>query len=144
MRKLASAQSLAGIVGIVFLVVGVVGFVPGPERHYASLTWWRAGSHAELFGVFQTSILNNLLLLGFGVAGLVAARTVVSARGYLTVTGALSFALGVYGLLIDRAGGANVVPVNRADDWLHLGLGIALLYAGVAVSLAQPQPAASS
>jgi uncharacterized protein DUF4383 len=144
MRKLASAQSLAGLTGIVLLVVGVVGFVPGPERHYATLTWWRTGSHAELFGVFQTSILNNLLLLGFGIAGLIAARTVASARAYLTVTGALSFGLGVYGLVIDRAGNANVVPVNRADDWLHLGIGIVLLYAGVTVSLARPQPAASS
>lgn len=146
MRKHASAQSLAGLAGVLLLVVGVVGFVPGPERNYASLAWWRAGSGAELFGIFQTSILTNLLLLGFGAAGLLAARTVPTARAYLTLTGALSFGLGVYGLLIDRSGDANIVPVNRADDWLHLGIGIVLLYAGIAVSSARPlpRPAASS
>lgn len=144
MRKLITSESLAGLVGITFVAVGVAGFVPGLVQHYDQLGWWKNGSGAELFGVFQTSILHNLVHLGFGVIGLLAARTVITGRAYLTGGGLAYFALGVYGLLIDRAGDANVIPVDCAGDWLHLGLGVAMVYAGLAVSLSALRPAAAS
>lgn len=139
-----NARSVAGLVGLVFVVIGVLGFVPGAVQQYATLQWWRTDSGAELFGLFGTSIFHNLVHLGFGVVGLVAARTAAGSRAYLTGGGVLYVALGVYGLLIDRAGDANVLPVNRADDWLHLGLGIGMVYAGVAVALATSRSAATT
>ena len=139
-----NARSVAGLVGLVFVVIGVLGFIPGVVSDYGALRWWRTDSGAELFAVFGTSIFHNLLHLGFGVAGLVAARSAAGARAYLTGGGVLYVALGVYGLLIERLGGANVVPVNRADDWLHLGLGVGMVYAGLAVTIAAPRPAATT
>jgi hypothetical protein len=132
MRKLPTAQSLAGLFGVAFLLVGMAGFVPGLVQHYGQLHWWKNGSGAELFGVFQTSILHNFVHLGLGVLGLLAARATASARAYLSGGGAAYLALGAYGLVIDRLGRWNVVPVNRADDWLHLGIGVAMVYAGLA------------
>ena len=143
MRKLITAESLAAVGGLVFVIVGVAGFVPGLVQHYDQLRWWKNGSGAQLFGVFQTSILHNLVHLGFGAAGLLAARTAVTARAYLSGVGIVYFALGIYGLLIDRFGSSNVVPVDRADDWLHVGLGVAIVYAGLAVALTPLRPAAS-
>src|SRR4249919_1031791 len=99
-----NARSVAGLGGL--------GFIPGVVSDYGALRWWRIDSGAELFGLFGTSILHNLLHLGFGVAGLVAARSAAGARAYLTGGGVLYVALGVYGLLIDRFGDANVIPVN--------------------------------
>ena len=126
-------------------MIGVLGFVPGVVDQYGGLQWWKTGSDAQIFGIFSTSILHNLLHIGFGVAGLLCGRSVPAAKAYLTVGGVLYLALGVYGLSIDRVGDANVVPVNRADDWLHIGLGVAMVYAGVAVTLVAPrQPAAAS
>ncbi len=146
MRKLATAESLAGLFGLAFVVLGVLGFVPGIVQDYGELTWWKADSGAELFGVFQTSILLNLFHIGFGVVGLVAARRAASARGFLTVGGIVSFALGIYGLVVDYGSDWNFAPLDRADDWLHVGAGIAMLYAGVAVGLsaARPSTAAAS
>ena len=144
MRKLVTAESLAGLVGLAFVIVGVMGFVPGVVQHYDQLRWWKNGSGAQLFGVFQTSILHNLVHLGFGAVGLLAAKTAVTARAYLSGGGILYFTLGIYGLLIDRFGNSNVVPVDRADDWLHVGLGVAMIYAGLAVTLTALRPAASS
>lgn len=144
MRKLFSAESLAGLIGITFVAVGVAGFVPGVVQHYEQLGWWKDGSGAQLFGVFQTSILHTLVRLGFGAIGLLAAKTATTARVYLTGGGVAYVALGVYGLLIDRSSDADVLPVDRADDWLHLGLGVTIVYAALTASLATLRPAASS
>lgn len=138
-----NARSVAGFVGLAFVVLGVLGFIPGPVRHYDLLQWWKTDSGAQLFGVFGTSILHNLVHIAFGTAGLLAARRDAWSRGYLTGGGVLYVALGVYGLVIERAGDANVIPVNRADDWLHLGLGIAMVYIGTATALAS-RPAAAT
>src|SRR3954471_19001558 len=129
-----NARSVAGLVGLAFVVIGVAGFIPGVVSHYGALRWWRTDSGAELFGLFGTSIFHNLLHLGLGIVGLVAARSAAGSRAYLTGGGVLYVALGVYGLLINETDGANVLPVNRADDWLHLGLGVAMVYAGLAVT----------
>src|SRR5207237_826206 len=88
-RKLATAESLAGLVGLGFVALGVVGFAPGVVQGYGGLVWWKSGSGAQLFDLFQTSILLNLVHMGFGVAGLLAARRWPSARAYLTGGGAL-------------------------------------------------------
>jgi hypothetical protein len=143
-RKLANAESLAGLIGLVFVVLGVLGFVPGVVQDYGELKWWKSGSGAELFGVFQTSILHNLLYIGIGVAGLVAARRPASARSFLTFGGALYFALGIFGLLVDRESDWNFLPFDRAGDWLHIGIGIAMLYVGLAVRMAPSRPSAAA
>jgi hypothetical protein len=143
-RKLIAPESLAGLFGMAFVAVGVAGFVPGVVDHYEQLRWCGNGSGAQLLGVFQVSILLNLLHLGFGTLGLLMARSTATARTYLSGGGAAYLALGVYGLLIDRTGGANIFPVDRADDWLHLGLGVAMLYAGLAAALPGLRPAPSS
>lgn len=45
----------------------------------------------------------------------------------------------VYGLIIDLDSAANFVPLNSADNWLHLGLGVAM----VALSFLPSRPSAS-
>ena len=39
------------------------------------------------------------------------------------VRGILYAVLWLYGLLIDHGGAANFVPVNSAENWLHLVVG---------------------
>jgi hypothetical protein len=144
MRKVLAPESLAGLFGLGFVIVGVAGFVPGVVDHYEQLDWWKSGSGAQLLGVYQVSILLNLVHLGFGTLGLLMAQTPPTARAYLSGGGAAYLALGVYGLMIDRAGEWNVIPVDRADNWLHIGLGVAMLYAGLAAALPGLRPAPSS
>jgi Domain of unknown function (DUF4383) len=143
-RKLATAESLAGLSGLGLVALGVLGFIPGVVQDYGALQWWKSRSAAELFDVFQTSILLNLVHIGFGVAGLLAARRSATARAYLTGGGAALFVLGVYGLLVDYTSEWNFLPFDRADEWLHIGLGIGMLYAGLAVGLARLRPVTSA
>jgi hypothetical protein len=124
----------ARVVGVVFLLVGVLGFVPGITTDYGDMSFASHDSMAMLLGVFQVSILHNLVHLLFGVAGIVLSRTDSGARAYLVGGGAIYLVLWVYGLVVDQASAANFVPVNTADNWLHLLLGLGMIALGVLLS----------
>jgi hypothetical protein len=126
-------QKAALAVGAVFLVVGLLGFVPGITSNYDQLTFAGHHSDAALLGIFNVSILHNLVHLAFGVAGIVLARTFNSARSYLIGGGVVYLVLFIYGLVIDHDSSANFVPVNDADNWLHLGLAVAMIALGAAL-----------
>jgi hypothetical protein len=127
----ALARTAAMVVGAVFALVGVLGFVPGITTSYDSLSFAGHLSDAKLLGIFQVSVLHNLVHLLFGVAGIAMARRTASAVGYLIAGGAVYLLLWLYGLLIDKSSAANFVPVNSADDWLHLVLGLGMIALGV-------------
>ncbi|MEV6596555.1 DUF4383 domain-containing protein [Actinoplanes sp. NPDC051346] len=124
-------QTVALAVGVVFLLVGVLGFIPGVTTGYDAMTFAGHESDAELLGVFQVSVLHNIVHLLFGAAGLAMARTAAMARLFLIGGGAIYLVLWLYGLIIDHASAANFVPVNTADDWLHFFLGIAMIGLGL-------------
>ncbi|MCM6775584.1 DUF4383 domain-containing protein [Nocardia sp. CDC159] len=124
-------RTAATVVGALFLLVGILGFIPGITTDYDDLSWAGHHSGAMLFGIFQVSALHNIVHLIFGVAGLAMGRTSGGARTFLLGGGVVYLALWLYGLLIDRDSDANFVPVNTADNWLHLGLGAAMLILGL-------------
>lgn len=130
-------QKAALAIGAVFLLVGVLGFVPGITSNFDQLTFAGHHSDAALLGVFNVSILHNLVHLAFGVAGVVFARTFNGARSYLIGGGVVYLLLFIYGLVIDHDSSANFVPVNDADNWLHLGLAIAMIALGATLGRTQ-------
>lgn len=58
------------------------------------------------------------------------ARTITGAKRYLVVGGAVYLVLFVYGLAVPAGSAANFVPLNLADDLLHLGLGVGMVALG--------------
>ncbi len=126
-------QKAAAAVGAVFLLVGILGFIPGITTHYSDLQFAGHHSDAKLLGIFEVSVLHNIVHLLFGIAGLAMARSWPSARTYLIGGGAIYLVLFVYGLIVGD-GKANFVPVNGADDVLHLLLGAGMIAAGVLLS----------
>jgi hypothetical protein len=124
-------QLAATVVAAVFLLVAILGFIPGVTSHYDQLSLAGHGSGALLLGVFAVSVLHNLVHAAFGVVGLVLARTASGARNFLIWGGAVYAVLWLYGLLIDHGSDANFVPVNSADNWLHLVLAVAMIGLGV-------------
>src|SRR5688500_17523129 len=82
MRR-SAAQTAALVVSAVFLLVGVLGFIPGITTGFDTMQFAGHESGAKLFGVFQVSILHNIVHLLFGVVGLVMARRPSTARAYL-------------------------------------------------------------
>lgn len=123
-------QTAALVVAVVFLVVGILGFVPGITTNYGSLQFAGHESEAMLLGIFQVSILHNIVHLLFGLAGLAMAKTGPAASKYLIIGGIIYFVLWIYGLLVAHDSPANFVPLNDADNWLHLGLFIGMVALG--------------
>jgi hypothetical protein len=124
-------RTAARFVGIVFLAVGILGFVPGVTSHFGDMTFAGHMSDAKLLGLFQVSVLHNIVHLLFGVAGLALSNAASRAKLYLIVGGVIYLVLWIYGLVVDMDSSANFVPVNNADNWLHLVLGVGMIALGV-------------
>jgi hypothetical protein len=127
-------QLVAFVVAAVFLLIGVLGFIPGITTGYGDMTFAGHTSGAKLLGLFQVSVLHNAVHLFFGLAGLVMARSLAGARLFLAGGGAVYLGLWLYGFAIDHESGANFVPFNDADNWLHLALGFGMLCLGLLLS----------
>ena len=127
-------QKVTAAVGAVFLLVGILGFIPGITTHYDTMSFAGHDSMAKLLGIFEVSILHNLVHLAFGVAGLIAARRWSSSRAYLIAGGIIYLVLFIYGLVVDKTSSANFVPVNTADNWLHVILAVGMIALGVLLS----------
>jgi Domain of unknown function (DUF4383) len=135
MRDRSPIQSAAMLIGLVFLLVGILGFIPGITSNYDDLKFAGHDSDAQLLGIFDASILHNIVHLLFGVAGLALARTYDGARNFLIGGGVIYLALFVYGAIwgADESG-ANWIPVNWADNVLHVALGAGMILTGLALA----------
>ena len=128
-------QTVALLVGIVFLIVGILGFIPGITSD-APRKFTGEDSDAELLGLFRVSILHNIVHLLFGIAGIALARTWDGARTFLIGGGIIYVALWALGLI----GGLAWLPADDADHWLHLALGAGMIAAGYLLSREMPEP----
>lgn len=126
------ARKLAMVVAATFLLVGILGFVPGITQDLGDITFAGHESQAELLGIFQVSILHNIVHLLFGVIGFAAARQGRTAALYLFLGGVVYLVLALYGGVVGHDHDANFVPVNNADDILHLVLGLGMIGLGAA------------
>lgn len=91
-------------------------------------------SEAKIVEVFLVSVFHNIFDPLF-VSGIIAAAGESWSRVYLTGSGIAYVGLTAYGFAIDENSNFNFPPVNTADNFLHMGLAIGLLGAGL-ISLA--------
>jgi len=126
-------HAFAATTGLVFLLAGVAGFIPGITGNHDELRFAGPDSEAELLGLFEVSVLHNLVHLLFAVGLLAAARTSWS-RLYLIGGGIAYLGVLVFGLLVEQDSDANFLLVNDADNLLHLGLGLVMIALGSGLS----------
>lgn len=124
------AQSAATLAGLVFVALGLLGFVPLITTSENGIAFAGQGSGAKLIGAFQVSDLQNIIHILLGLAAVALARTTEGARQYLLGGGVAFLVLWVLGIV--NAG--TWIPVNAADDWLHLAIGVGLIGLGFATS----------
>ncbi len=108
-------KKFALLFGVVFTTVGVLGFVPGITQN------------GHLLGIFEVNTLHNIVHLLSGLAALAAAAVGFS-RQYFQVFGVVYALVTVLGFIMDPILG--LIPVNGADNVLHIVLTAALLYLG--------------
>ena len=121
---MTTVQRAAQIFGIVFLLVAIIGFVTSGSSMESD-----PAMAAKIFGLFAVNAVHNGVHLGFGIWGLLAARSVEGARNYTIIAGALYAVLAVLGLVAPD--GFGLVPLGGNDIWLHALLAAGLLASGL-------------
>jgi hypothetical protein len=116
---MVSIQRVATISGIVFILVGLLGFTP-VGMPFMQMN----GSSPMLLGMFPVNALHNVVHMLFGVWGIVAGRSAARAVVYALGSGAAYLVLGVMGVFTDTLLG--IVPIGGYDVVLHLVLAIVL------------------
>lgn len=121
------AQYAALVVAIFLIVIGIIGFIPGIVPHLDQITFAGPYSGAFVFNIFQTSILQNIVHIVFGLAGLGAIGRRKNATLYMAGMSFMFIVLWLYGLLFGNSDfGGNIFPFNPADFSFNIGLSVAI------------------
>ncbi|GAB3564364.1 DUF4383 domain-containing protein [Arthrobacter alkaliphilus] len=124
-------QNIGMGVGILIALVGLLGFIPGITTRYGELQFFGPNSHAMLLGVFQVSLVLNIVQLLVGGTGWAMSRSGGhGARNSLMGFGALYILFSVYGLSVGVDSAANFLSLNTLDNWTFMVLGILMIAAG--------------
>ena len=128
-------QRAAVLFGVVFVVIGLGGFIPGLTSDYDEV-YAIGGAGGRELGFMGVNVLGNVVHLLYAVAGFALARTASGARAFFLGGGVISLVLWIYGLVIVLDSSANVIGANAASNWVHFLLGVVML--GVGLTLGRP------
>jgi hypothetical protein len=123
------------VYGIVFLLVGLAGFIPafvapyGPGHPELAV---EAGA-GLLFGLFPVNVLHNLVHVVFGIWGIAVWRSAVRSRGYARAVAVVYAVLAVMGFIPLLNTTFGLIPLHGHDIWLHVVLAGVAAYFGWAV-----------
>ncbi len=113
-----SVQKLAKLFGVIVLLVGILGFVPGVT------------SNGHLLGIFEVNTLHNIIHLASGILALAASMSSAKAsRMFFQVFGVVYGLVTVVGFVQGNTV-LGLIGVNLADNLLHLAISAFALYAG--------------
>ena len=114
----STVQWAALAFGVIYLVAGLLGFIPSLQTNHA------------LFGIFRVNLLHNLVHVVIGIGGLAAVSSLANSRTFCQVVGVILLLLGVIGIGIPNPLG--LLYIGQADVPLHLVSGAMLAYFGFA------------
>ncbi|HLO79301.1 MAG TPA: DUF4383 domain-containing protein [Magnetospirillum sp.] len=138
-------RTFALILGIVFLAVGILGFVPQlltmPPNQPPLMV---EAAHGALFGLFPVNAVHNAVHLAFGIWGVVVWRDFAASRVYARSVAVIYAVLTVLGLIPVTSTLFGLAPLHGNDVWLHAVLAIASAYFGFAAISAVEHPGAAS
>jgi hypothetical protein len=117
-------QRVAQLFGVVFLLIGVLGFVASGMSMDASME-----TAPRLLGLFPVNALHNVVHLLFGVWALAAARSVAGAAQFARIGGGIYIVLALLGFVAPTTFG--LIPIGSHDIWLHALIGVVLLVVGM-------------
>lgn len=129
-----NARRFALILGIIYLVVGVAGFIPALLQPSATNAPQLAvdSFSGRLLGLFPVNLLHTLVHLAIGVWGVVAAKGMGAAVIYARSLAVIYGVLAVMGLIPQLNTVFGLVPLYGHDIWLHAGTALIAAYFGFA------------
>jgi Domain of unknown function (DUF4383) len=116
-------KTAAILFGIVFLLVGVLGFVPGITT-----------TGQMLLGIFHVNAVHNIVHLLSGAVALITGLTsTAAARMYFRVFGIVYALVAILGFFIGNGLLLGLISNNMADTWLHVLIALVALALGFVV-----------
>jgi hypothetical protein len=135
-------RTFALIMGIVFVLVGVMGFLPAPfvttphDMHGVTVH----ANHGYLLGLFPVNLLHNLVHILFGIAGIMSYRSGPGASRMFARFVAVAYAvLAVFGLIPHLDTVFGLIPIHGNDVWLHALIAAAAAVFGWAPFASEPR-----
>ena len=118
--------------GIVFLLVGIAGFIPALVTPPVETTRDLAieAGHGRLFGLFPVNVVHNLIHIAYGIWGLAAYRALSSARLYARSVAVIYAVLAVMGFIPVLNVVFGLAPIHGHAIWLHVLLAAVAAYFG--------------
>ena len=115
-----TAKSAALLFGVIFIIVGILGFVDNPI----------VGASQD--AIFHADSMHNYIHIGSGVLFLLFALAApASLTGFMILFGIVYLLLGIIGIVNFGTDGFGklfgILNVNGADNLLHIGLGVLIL-----------------
>lgn len=137
---MSALRRFALIFGIVFLLVGIGGFIPGLTQPHTHPDVMVTAGLGLLMGLFPVNVIHNFAHLVFGVWGLMASRSDGAAKTYGKVVFVAYAVLTVMGLIsaMRLYTGFGLVPLYGHDVWLHAVLAAVGFYFGFMRRMDQP------
>lgn len=124
-RARTPAQLYALVVGAVLVIAGIIGF-------FVSTAFGTPGETGALLGILEVNGWHNVVHLASGALLLAVAGRADTARTVVLAFGAVYVLVFILGLVMDPILG--IIPVNGADNILHLLLALSAIGAGLASS----------
>ena len=120
------------VLGIVFVLVGIAGFIPAlvVPVHPGDPPLAMSGSYGRLLGLFPVNVLHNLAHIALGVWALASCGRDGAARIFARGNAIIYAVLGVFGLIPGLHTLFGLVPLYSHDVWLHLVLAAIGAYFG--------------
>lgn len=116
------ARPVALIFGIIYTLVGIVGFVPQLGGTFSM-------APSPLLNIFDINALHNIVHLIIGVGALTVSGSEVRAAPFLSTFGYILIVLAIVGFFWKNP--FNILPIGGPDVWLHLVTGLIFVWAGM-------------
>jgi|SRR5437867_989031 len=116
-------KTAATLFGIVFLAIGILGFVPGIT------------SDQMLLGIFMVNPAHSVVHIASGIVALLCAMSGAGAsRVYFQIFGIVYGLVAILGFVQGNAMLLGMISNNNADTLLHTGIAVVSLFLGFGTS----------
>lgn len=114
-------QTFAKVFGIVYLIIGILGFIPGlVQPIVGGPPLAIEAGYGKLLGLFPVNLIHNLVHIGVGVWGILAARSIPRAVNFARANAVLFGVLFLLGIIPATNTLFGLAPIYGVDAWLHL------------------------
>jgi hypothetical protein len=123
------AKTLALLFGVVFLLIGILGFVPA------------LAPNEMLLNIFHVNAAHNAVHLLTGVVALLASMGGVGAsKTFFKIFGVVYGLVAILGLVVGDGMLLGLISNNMADTWLHVAIAVVSLIIASSRAAEQPWP----